>query len=410
MPKRTMRGKLDAVSIRGSIMTVFERALRLFVSGLLLLGLLLGLSSCGGDVGIGIGIGWFHEPDHPWPDHPDWPSWPDRPQGATGLYPIAGDICGQCTGSQDGTGSGARFNDPQGITADAAGNLYVAESASATVRKISPQGVVTTLAGARGAVGYADGAGAAARFNDPSRLVADANGNVYVTDSGNSVIRRVTPDGVTTTIGGDGTCGSADGRGLAARFCKPRGIALDRLGNLWVADTGNHMLRRIDASGNVTTVAGTPGVCGSRDGSGGQAQFCEPQDVGVDDWNNVYVVDTGNSTIRMVNDKGIVSTLAGQAGRCDAVDGSPGVSRLCAPSGITVDGNDLYIADTGNSTIRRINVDNVTSTVAGVPGHAGITLGPLPGSLDRPIGVALAPDRSIALTTHNLVVKLLPAK
>jgi sugar lactone lactonase YvrE len=262
----------------------------------------------------------------------------------------------------------------------------------------------------RGAVGYADGSGAAARFNDPSRLAADADGNLYVTDSGNSVIRRVAPDGTTTTIAGNGTCGSADGRGAAARFCNPRGIALDRQGNLWVADTGNHMLRRIDTAGNVTTVAGTPGVCGSRDGSGGQAQFCDPQDVGVDNWNNVYVVDTGNSTIRMVNDKGIVSTLAGQAGRCDAVDGSPGVSRLCAPSGITVDGNDLYIADTGNSTIRRINLDNVTSTVAGVPGHAGIVLGALPGGLDRPIGVTLAPDRSIALTTHNIVVKLLPAK
>jgi sugar lactone lactonase YvrE len=112
----------------------------------------------------------------------------------------------------------------------------------------------------------------------------------------------------------------------------------------------------------------------------------------------------------MVNDKGVVSTLAGLAGRCDAIDGGPGVSRLCSPSGIAVDGNDLYIADTNNSTIRRINLDNVTSTVAGVPGHASVVLGPLPGGLDRPIGVALAPDRSIALTTHNIVVKLLPAK
>jgi hypothetical protein len=257
-----MRAKLDAVYIRSAAMTVFERALRVLVFGFLL----LGLSSCGGDVGIG--FAWHHEDGHPWPDHPDWPGWPDRPQGATGLFPIAGDVCGQCAGSQDGTGGAARFNGPQGIAADAAGNLYVAESPSATVRKISPQGVVTTLAGTRGAVGYADGPGAAARFSDPGRLVADSNGNLYVTDS------------------------------------------------------GNHTLRRIDTNG----------------------------------------------------------------------------------------GNDLYIADTGNSTIRRINLDNVTSTVAGVPGHAGITLGALPGSLDRPIGVTLAPDRSIALTTHNLVVKLLPAK
>jgi sugar lactone lactonase YvrE len=421
-----VRRKLDPVSIRGPAMTAFISAARVLASTLsTLLALLLraparlllpvavaaGIAGCGGgDVSWGIGIGWSSGHDHPWPDHPDWPSWPDRPQGATGLYPIAGDICGVCSVSQDGTGSSARFAAPEGVAADTAGNLSVAEPASATVRKITPQGVVTTLAGTRGAAGYADATGAAARFDTPSRLAVDANGNVYVTDSGNSVVRRVSPAGVATTIAGDGTCGSADGLGPAARLCRPRGIALDRQGNLWVADTGNHLLRRIDPTGRVTTMAGTPGVCGSRDGRGGDAQFCDPQDVGVDAWNNVYIVDTGNSTIRMLNPKGEVSTLAGQAGSCNAVDGSPGASRLCAPSGITVDGNDLYVADTGNATIRRINLDNVTSTVAGVAGHAGIVLGALPGGLDRPIGVALAPDGSVALTTHNLLVKLLPAK
>ena len=128
-------------------MTAFERTVRLL---LLAACLLLGVAGCG--AGVDVGISWFHE-DSPWPDHPDWPSWPDRPQGATGLFPIAGDICGVCAGSQDGTGAAARFNGPQGIAADTAGNLYVAESPSATVRKRSPQGVVTTLAGTRGAVG-----------------------------------------------------------------------------------------------------------------------------------------------------------------------------------------------------------------------------------------------------------------
>lgn len=391
-------------------MTIFERVPCLLAACLLAVGLPAGLSGCGGDVGIGIEVGWHHEHDHPWPDHPDWPGWPDRPQGVTGLFPIAGDICGVCAASVDGIGGAARFNGPQGIAADTAGNLYVAESASATVRRITPQGVTTTLAGRRGTPGYADGAGTAARFHDPSRLVVDTAGNLYVTDSGNSAVRRVAPDGTTTTVAGDGTCGSADGRGTAARLCRPRGIALDRQGNLWVADSGNHLLRRIDSAGNVTTVAGTPGVCGSRDGRGGGAVFCDPHDVGVDAWGNVYVVDTGNSTIRMVNDRGVVSTLAGLAGSCGAVDGSTAVSRLCAPEGITVDGNDLYVADTGNSTIRRINLDNVTSTVAGVPGMASIAFGALPGGLDRPVGVALAPDGSIALTTHNLVAKLLPPR
>ena len=373
--------------------------------------LALGVAGCGGDVGIGIGFGWHSGPDY-WEDHPDWPSWPDRPQGATGMFPIAGDICGTCSASRDGTGSGARFNDPQGIAADGAGNLYVTEPASATIRKITPQGAVSTLAGTAGAPGYADGSGGAARFNAPSRVETDADANLYITDSGNSAVRRITPAGVVITLAGSGSCGSTDGNGAQAQFCNPKGIALDRWGNLWVADTGNHTVRRIDPAGRVSTVAGAPGVCGSADGGGGNggARFCNPQDVAVDYWGNVYVADTGNSTVRMIDPDGKVSTLAGLPGQCAANDGSPGVSRLCSPSGIDVEGNDLYVADTGNATIRRINLDNVTSTVAGVAGRNGIVLGALPGGLDRPIGLTLAPDGSLALTTHNLVVKLLAPK
>jgi len=373
------------------------------------LGGLAGLAGCGGDVGIGIGVGWYSGYDDYWPDHPDWPSWPDRPQGATGLYPIAGDICGQCSGTRDGNSGAARFNAPQGIAADSAGNLYVAEAASATIRRITPQGEVSTIAGAVGAPGYADGAAGAARFNAPSRLETDADGNLYVTDSGNSVVRSITPGGVVATIAGSGTCGSADGTGGTAQFCNPKGVALDRWGNLWIADTDNHTVRRIDPSNRVTTVAGSPGVCGSADGDGGTARFCNPQDVTVDQWGNVYVADTGNSTVRMIKD-GQVTTLAGLPGQCASTDGSPGESRLCSPSGIDVDGNDLYVADTGNATIRRINLDNVTSTIAGVAGRNGIALGTLPGGLDRPIGVTLAPDGSVAVTTHNLIVKLVAAK
>jgi sugar lactone lactonase YvrE len=365
----------------------------------------LGLTSCGGDVGVG--ISWY---SHPWPDHPDWPSWPDRPQGATGLFPIAGDICGTCNATLDGTGAQARFNDPQGIAADKSGNLYVAEGAGGTIRRITPEGVVTTLAGSPHTAAFIDGSGNAARFNRPSRLEMDDDGTIYVTDTGNSAIRSVTPAGLVATLAGNGSCGSSDGSGKTAQFCNPKGIALDRWGNLWVADTGNHTVRRIDSAGQVTTVAGSPGVCGSADGNGGTARFCNPQDVAVDHWGNVYVVDTGNSTVRMIAPGGKVSTLAGLAGQCAATDGSEGVSRLCAPAGIHVDGNDLYIADTGNATIRRINLDNVTSTIAGVAGRQRIVLGPLPGGLDHPIGVTLAPDGSVALTTHNLVVKLLVAK
>lgn len=225
--------------------------------------LLLALAGCNGDVGIG--IGWYSGHDH-WPDHPDWPSWPDRPQGATGLFPIAGDICGVCSVSRDGTGSQARFDGPQGIAADGAGNLYVAEPVSATIRKITPQGAVTTLAGTAGAPGNADGSGGAARFNAPSRLETDADGNLYVTDTGNSAIRSITPAGAVVTLAGSGSCGSSDGSGAQATFCNPKGIALDRWGNLWVADSGNHTVRRIDLQGRVSTVAGRPACAAVRMG------------------------------------------------------------------------------------------------------------------------------------------------
>jgi DNA-binding beta-propeller fold protein YncE len=137
--------------------------------------------------------------------------------------------------------------------------------------------------------------------------------------------------------------------------------------------------------------------------------FCEPRDITVDRWNNVYVADTANSTIRMIDPKGKVTTLAGAAGICGAADGTMGSSRLCSPAGITVDSQDnLYVSDTGNSTIRRIDVNNVTTTVAGVPQQHGIVLGPLPGGLDSPIGVTMESDASVALTSHNLVLRLVP--
>jgi DNA-binding beta-propeller fold protein YncE len=161
----------------------------------------------------------------------------------------------------------------------------------------------------------------------------------------------------------------------------------------------------------VTTIGGQAGVCGSADGQGTAAMFCQPRDITVDAWNNVYVADTGNSTIRMIDPKGKVTTLAGVAGACAAADGATGASRLCSPSGITVDSRDnLYVADTGNSTIRRINVDNVTTTVAGVAQQHGIVLGPLPGELNGPVGVAMDNDKSVALTSANLVLRLLPPK
>jgi sugar lactone lactonase YvrE len=370
--------------------------------------LCLGATGCGGDWEVEFGGHTHHHHDHDHHHHHDAP--PDQhadPAPDSGLFLTAGDMCG-CGGSADGTGPTARFDGAEGIAADGNGNLYVAERNSSTIRKITPQAVVTTIAGAAGATGNADGAGAFARFDQPRRLAADQDGNVYVADTGNSTIRRVSSEGAVTTVAGRaGVCGSADGNGGGARFCAPQGIALDRHGNLYVTDTFNHTVRRVDAAGAVTTVAGAAGVCGSADGRGGAARFCQPGDIAVDADDNLYVADTANSTVRRITPAGDVRTVAGRAGDCGAADGSAVAARLCRPQGIAVDGaGDLFVADTGNATVRMITPDGAVSTVTGVPGRNEVVLGPLPGGLNVPLGIAVTGSGTLALTSDNLVLKL----
>ena len=173
------------------------------------------------------------------------------------------------TGSRDGTGSDARFNNPMGIALDAAGNTYVADRNNATIRKISPAGVVTTFAGLAGVTGSADGIGSAARFNQPVGLVLDVAGNVFVTDRADHTVRKITPAGAVTTVAGlAGTPESTDATGTAARFRTPNGIAVDGAGNVYVADTGNRTIRKITSAGIVTTLAGSTGLIGNTEGTG----------------------------------------------------------------------------------------------------------------------------------------------
>ncbi|MFL6676527.1 MAG: NHL repeat-containing protein [Massilia sp.] len=363
----------------------------------------LGAAACGGGYSVEFGF----VDDHHGHDRPDRPDHHDEAPRDPGLFLFAGDVC-QCGGSLDGTGPGARFNGPEGIVADADGNLYVADRSGPTIRKITPQAVVTTLAGAADSAGSSDGVGASARFSSPSRLDSDRDGNLYVTDAGNSTIRRVSREGVVTTLAGRAdTCGSADGTGTNATFCGPQGIVLDRRGNLYVTDTLNHTVRRIDTDGRVSTVAGAAGACGSSDGRGAAARFCQPQDITLDGAGNLYVADTANSTIRKITPAGDVTTIGGRANECASADGNADTSRFCGPNGITVDmTGDVYVADTGNATIRRISPRGTVSTIAGVPGRNGIVLGPLPGGLSGPLGLALTDTGTLAITSNNLVLKL----
>jgi len=202
-------------------------------------------------------------------------------------------------GSSDGTGSAARFNGPIGVAVDSSGNVYVADANNYTIRKIAPGGVVTTLAGSAGSAAFADGTGSAARFDNPCGIAVDSTGNIYVSDAEDGTIRKITSGGVVTTLAGSpGALGSADGTGSAARFNGPYGASVDSAGNVYVADLDNSLIRKITPAGVVTTLAGTVGVSGSADGSGNSVKFDQPRGVAVDSQGTLYVADTANDTIR----------------------------------------------------------------------------------------------------------------
>jgi sugar lactone lactonase YvrE len=258
------------------------------------------------------------------------------------------------SGSTDATGSSARFNFPTSVAVDSSGNVFVADNGNNTIRKITSAGVVTTLAGTAGSSGSTDGTGSAARFNSPQGVAVDSAGNVYVADRLNQTIRKVTSAGVVTTLAGTaGSSGSTDGTGSVARFNSPRSTAVDTSGNVFVADTFNSIIRKVTSAGVVTTLAGTAGSTGSTDGTGSAARFSNPAGVSVDTAGNVFVADSSNNTIRKVTSAGVVTTLAGSAGNSGSADGIGSAARFNSPQGVAVDSaGNVYVADTSNNTIR----------------------------------------------------------
>jgi hypothetical protein len=259
-------------------------------------------------------------------------------------------------GSGDGTGAGAGFYAPQGVALDSAGNVYVADSLNATIRKITPGGSVSTLAGSAGKYGPDDGTGSSARFYQPTGLAVDSLGDLYVSDSGNQTIRKLTPDGAVSTLAGSvGNAGCADGTNTNARFNGPAGIAVQSTGNVYVSDFYNHTIRKVTPSGAVSTIAGLAGVWGSADGTNSAARFFEPADVAVDGSGALYVVDSGNHTVRKLTPSGtnwVVTTVAGLAGVSGSTGGLGGDARFTYPMGIAVNTAGLLcVADTGNNSV-----------------------------------------------------------
>ncbi len=286
---------------------------------------------------------------------------------------------GSAAGSSDGVGDGARFTNPHGVAVDANGNVYVADFNNDTIRKITSAGVVTTLAGLAGTPGSADGTNGSARFNQPYGVALDGSGNVYVADSMNNAIRKVTPAGAVSTVAGlAGNYGYADGTNSAARFSYPFGIAIDDNGNLYVADAYNHLIRKMTPVGTnwvVGTLAGNPGVNGSTDGTGTNALFNAPYALTVDASGNVYVADNGdtNALIRKITPAGVVTTIAGSSR--GVVDGLGTNAQFYSPFGIAVDTfTNLYVADGNGNTVRKITpvgTNWVVTTSAGIPNTIG---------------------------------------
>jgi len=304
-------------------------------------------------------------------------------------------IAGQVgmVGSNNGTGTAALFSQPFHLSLDASTNLYVVDNGNSTIRRITPAGAVTTYTGNPTTVGTNNGVASAARFNGPIGVVASPDGNIYSTDTGNDTVRWTgfVPFGHSglgilqtgTLAGQPGTFGTANGTGSVARFDAPCGITADTSSNLYVADFDNSSIRKITPAGVVTTFAGQTGTIGTNDGLATSAKFSRPEALAFDKSSLVftmYVADTYNHTIRVIGwDRDLwnykVSTVAGQPGVTGTNDGVGATARFCTPRAIAVDNSgNLFVADTGNQTIRKlthVGTNWVVTTVGGLGGTFG---------------------------------------
>jgi sugar lactone lactonase YvrE len=308
-----------------------------------------------------------------------------------------------------GSGVGSQLSEPEDIALDSSGNLYIADSDNNSVRKVDTSGNISTVAGNH-TVGYSgDGAAAtAAQLNRPVAVAVDSSGNLYIAEYTNDRIRKVDTKGVITTFAGNGTLGFAgDGSAASgAQFYNPTGLAADAGGNLYVADSWNYRVRKITSSGTVSTVAGN-GILGySGDGSTATgAQLSAPTGVVVDGNRNIYIADSNNHRVRKVTPNGVITTVAGTGTAGNGGDGGQATAaQLNYPYGVAVDGSgNLYIADSSNNRIRRVGTDGTISTVAGngTPGFAGDGGAATSAQLNLPTGVAVDQSGNLYIADAN---------
>ena len=315
------------------------------------------------------------------------------------------------SGSQDGMGSGALFNQPAGIALDSATNIYVSDSGNSTIRIVTLAGQVTTIAGQAGVTGSGNAVGTNAQFFHPLGLAVDSATNLYVADSGNHLVRKITPaHAVSTLAGSPGVFGFVNATGPNALFYQPEAVAVDPSGNVYVADTGNAMIRKITSGGAVSTYAGSAGTLGSTDAMGTNALFYQPDGIAIDGSGNLFVSDYFNNTVRQITTGTAVTTLAGLAGTAGSADGTTNSARFSAPQGVAVSGGIIYVADTANSTIRKVTYGGVVTTFAGSP-SAGATNGTsLNARFYNPRNVAVDGSRNVYVAdTQNSVIRKMSA-
>jgi len=299
-------------------------------------------------------------------------------------------------GYVDAGGTGAQFNNPVGVTIDASGNLFVSDTHNSLIREITPAGQVTTFAGIP-TIGFSNGAAATAQFYAPTGSAFDSKGNLYVADFGNNVIRKITPAGIVSTYAGNGRAGYLNGAAdsthlktatdTMALFNNPQAVAVDAMGNVYVADRGNNVIRKIvAATGRVITIAGTH-TAGYVDATDELASFNNPAGIAVDASGNVYVADQGNSAIRKITPADVVTTIAG---------GTTQPTLLNYPSAITIDklGN-LYIVDE-SGRVFEYTTANVLYTLAGTINAAGFVNSSGTSALfSNPQGIAIDANNNI---------------